>query len=193
MDSRLSLFHSDLFLRRDIGTKDQIDDLRRQILETKNTQGTALTENNPNCWRSNANYQNLDWLMKATQELTMRAAEYYFEMDEFFKGYVTQKRININYWTNVNDPGGGNVLHTHEKDCFAAVYYLDAEDTGLIHFSNPANVLNQCNRQSPFTRAMSLPPEDNSLILWPAWIPHEVEVNQSNKQRINLAFSIMVM
>ena len=41
--------------------------------------------------------------MKATQELTMRAAEYYFEMDEFFKGYVTQKRININYWTNVND------------------------------------------------------------------------------------------
>lgn len=192
MDSRLSLFHSDLFLRRDIGTKDQIDDLRRQILETKNTQGTALTENNPNCWRSNANYQNLDWLMKATQELTMRAAEYYFEMDEFFKGYVTQKRININYWTNVNDPGGGNVLHTHEKDCFAAVYYLDAEDTGLIHFSNPANVLNQCNRRSPFTRSMSLPPEDNSLILWPAWIPHEVEVNQSNKQRINLAFSIMV-
>ena len=168
-------------------------DLRRQILETKNTEGTALTENNPNCWRSNANYQNLDWLMKATQELTMRAAEYYFEMDEFFKGYVTQKRININYWTNVNDPGGGNVLHTHEKDCFAAVYYLDAEDTGLIHFSNPANVLNQCNRQSPFTRAMSLPPEDNSLILWPAWIPHEVEVNHSNKQRINLAFSIMVM
>ena len=131
MDSRLSLFHSDLFLRKDIGTKDQVDDLRRQILETKNTEGTALTENNPNCWRSNANYQNLDWLMKATQELTMRAAEYYFEMDEFFKGYVTQKRININYWTNVNDTGGGNVLHTHEKDCFAAVYYLDAEDTGL--------------------------------------------------------------
>ena len=193
MDSRLSLFHSDLFLRKNIGTKDQVDDLRRQILETKNTEGTALTENNPNCWRSNANYQNLDWLMKATQELTMRAAEYYFEMDEFFKGYVTQKRININYWTNVNDTGGGNVLHTHEKDCFAAVYYLDAEDTGLIHFSNPANVLTQCNRQSPFTRAMSLPPEDNSLILWPAWIPHEVEVNQSNKQRINLAFSIMVM
>ena len=193
MDSRLSLFHSDLFLRKNIGTKDQVDDLRRQILETKNTEGTALTENNPNCWRSNANYQNLDWLMKATQELTMKAAEYYFEMDEFFKGYVTQKRININYWTNVNDTGGGNVLHTHEKDCFAAVYYLDAEDTGLIHFSNPANVLNQCNRQSPFTRAMSLPPEDNSLILWPAWIPHEVEVNQSNKLRINLAFSIMVM
>ena len=193
MDSRLSLFHSDLFLRRNIGTKDQLDDLRKQILETKNTEGTGLTENNPNCWRSNANYQNLDWLMKATQELTMKAAEYYFEMDEFFKGYVTQKRININYCTNVNDTGGGNVLHTHEKDCFAAVYYLDAEDTGLIHFSNPANVLNQCNRQSPFTRAMSLPPEDNSLILWPAWIPHEVEVNQSNKQRINLAFSIMVM
>ena len=192
MDSRLSLFHSDLFLRKNIGTKDQLDDLRKQILETKNTEGTGLTENNPNCWRSNANYQNLDWLMKATQELTMKAAEYYFEMDEFFRGYVTQKRININYWTNVNDAGGGNVLHTHEKDCFAAVYYLDAEDTGLIHFSNPANVLNQCNRHSPFTRAMSLPPEDNSLILWPAWIPHEVEVNSSNKQRINLAFSIMV-
>ena len=35
MDSRLSLFHSDLFLRRNIGTKDQLDDLRKQILETR--------------------------------------------------------------------------------------------------------------------------------------------------------------
>ena len=128
MDSRLSLFHSDLFLRRNIGTKDQLDDLRKQILETKNTEGTGLTENNPNCWRSNANYQNLDWLMKATQELTMKAAEYYFEMDEFFRGYVTQKRININYWTNVNDAGGGNVLHTHENMCSSSPIH-----TRLMH------------------------------------------------------------
>jgi len=28
------------------------------------------------------------------------------------------------------------------------------------------------------------------LILWPGWMPHETEVNTSDKYRINIAFNI---
>ena len=33
-------------------------------------------------------------------------------------------------------------------------------------------------------------PKDGLLILWPGWVPHEVEENKSDQQRINLAWGI---
>ena len=33
-------------------------------------------------------------------------------------------------------------------------------------------------------------PKDGMLILWPAWVPHEVIENKSNRQRINIAWGL---
>ena len=57
-------------------------------------------------------------------------------------------------------------------------------------FYNPANTLQQCNKFSPFIRKTGIMPKDGLLILWPGWVPHEVEETKSNQQRINLAWGI---
>ena len=52
------------------------------------------------------------------------------------------------------------------------------------------NLTESCHPHAPYTSRYALSPEDGQLILWPAWMPHETEVNKSNMQRINVAFNI---
>jgi len=192
MDNKLEIFHADLFIHDNVGTDYQVADLKDQVLSAKEKNSGVIPNSNDNCWRSVHQYDRIDWLYNAVKELTKAASEYYFETDKFFSNNLIQRKIDIKLWTNVNEPGGANVLHNHEKDSYAAVYYVDAEDTGCLSFLNPANLLSNCNPLSPMTRQLVYPPVNNQLILWPAWVPHEVEINKSDKQRINLAFSIRV-
>lgn len=192
MDGRVALYHSDIFMKDNVGTPEQIKDLYDQIRNAQMNGSSEIKKSNDGCWRSFAKYKNDSWLLESVQEMTKKAAEFYFETDESFLNHVPEKKIKVNYWTNVNSPGAKNVLHNHEKDTFAACFYLQAKGTGTITFVNPANLLSNCNPASPFTRCLGFEPEDNQLILWPAWVPHEVDANLSDKDRINIAFSIQV-
>jgi uncharacterized protein (TIGR02466 family) len=96
----------------------------------------------------------------------------------------------IEYWTNINEPGSMNVMHDHRLHHYVAVYYIQGTDTGDIVWHNPINVTQSCHPHGPFVSRYSYTPKDGDLIVWPAWMPHETEINQSDRQRINVAFNI---
>ena len=100
--------------------------------------------------------------------------------------------LDFKIWTNVNEPNSTNDIHTHKEFSFACTYYLQGTNTGKLTFINPANILNECNLKSPFVRNYSVEPKDGDLFIWPAWIPHKVDRNESDRQRINLAFNINI-
>ena len=81
-------------------------------------------------------------------------------------------------------------MHNHTTAHFSAVYYAQAENTGELRFINPAFTLSNIISTGPFTRDFYMNPSDGDFILWPAWVPHEVETNFSNKDRVNIAFDI---
>ncbi len=190
MDEALAMYHADLFIKNDVGTNEQREDLKKQILHAKENKLGEVGGSNPNCWRSNTTYQ-MDWLYDAVRKLIADANEAYFSLDPVFKHFLSQcDNIDFNIWTNVNEKGSKNTLHTHTPDAWAGIYYVQAEGTGNLVFYNPANVLQQCEPRSPFIKKMGIPPKDGMLILWPGWVPHEVEENTSDKQRINLAWGI---
>ena len=105
---------------------------------------------------------------------------------------MVDKQVKFSYWTNVNEYNASNVLHTHNKDTFTATYYLQGSSTGTLNFVNPANMTLECSNISPMTRSVAVQPEDGDLFVWPGWVPHEVVPNPSQRQRINIAFSIQV-
>ena len=37
---------------------------------------------------------------------------------------------------------------------------------------------------------MSYTPKDGDLVVFPGWVPHDIELNKSNKPRINISFNI---
>ena len=192
MENKLELFHADLFVEKNVGTEDQRNALLKQILKARENNNNAIKKSNDGCWRSTAEYTNIEWLFTAVKTTVQNASTYYFDIDKVFEENVVEKNLNVNYWTNINEPGAGNALHTHNKDSFAAVYYLQGSGTGFVNFLNPANMTLECSQISPFTRGVCVEPKDGDLFVWPGWVPHEVLPNPSDRQRINIAFSINV-
>jgi len=184
-----TIFSADFFHRSNVGL-DNIAELREEILKIKQVESN-IENTNIGCWRSAYRY-NIPWLMDQVISLTKEAIEFYQNRDSIFYQSYRNEPFKINYWTNVNLPGSRNVLHSHSQSTFSCVYYIQATGTGDLRLLNSANLLGDLNRKSPFTRDFYFSPKDTDLILWPAWVPHEVEPNLSNKDRINIVFDITI-
>ena len=190
MDNIIPLFYSALFVKENVGTEELREDLKRQILQAKKDDRGTQGGGNPGCWRSTALYE-MKWLYDGMRNLVMEANQKCSEIDSAFKQHLEKSdNLDYNIWTNVNEVGSKNVIHSHKADAWAGIYYVQAEGTGNLMFHNPANLLNECKFNSPFIRNTGIQPKDGMLILWPGWIPHEVIENKSNRQRINIAWGI---
>ena len=185
-----TIFCADFFHRPNVGV-DNILNLQEEILKVRQQDDASIANTNIGCWRSSYRY-NIPWLMDQVISLTNEAIEFYRHTDIVFSSSYQSNPFKIDYWTNVNSPGSRNVLHSHSQSSFSCVYYIQATGTGDIRLLNPANLLGDLNRKSPFTRDFYFSPTDADLILWPAWVPHEVEPNLSNKDRINIVFDITI-
>ena len=181
------IFSADFFHQPKVGL-DKIHQLQEEILTVKQTKPN-VEHTNVGCWRTSYQYH-IPWLIDQVILLANQAVEFYQNKDSVFRSAYTNQPFKIDYWTNVNSPGSRNVLHSHSDSCFSCVYYIQATGTGDLRLMNPANLLGKLNRQSPFSRDFYFSPSEGDLILWPAWVPHEVEPNLSNKDRINITFDI---
>ena len=187
----ITLFRADL-LKNNVGTEEQRQSLIQEILSIKDKNSEGILKSNIDCWRYNNPCKNIDWLMKEILDLLDQMIEFYESKDKIFKSTTKSKIVKVDYWANVNEPGSRNSIHAHKPSEFSAVYYLQSKNTGTIRFINPSNIMSDCNPGSPFTADIAIEPLDGDLIIWPSWVPHEVETNFSNIQRINLAFDIRV-
>jgi uncharacterized protein (TIGR02466 family) len=188
----ITLIRSDLFINN-IGTHEQRQQLIDEIRFVKSQHPEGIDKSNLGCWRWNDPCKNIDWLMEGIMNLLDSAVELYSQEDKLFADRERSKLVNVDYWANINQPYSRNSIHSHKSAQFSACYYLQAEGTGAIVFTNPANIMADCNPGSPFTRDYRMEPKDGDLLLWPSWMPHEVETNFSDKERINLAFDLKVV
>jgi len=191
MINRKTTFRAEVFAVTNIGTASQrqtlIDDIRE-----KQSSGASMDYSNPGCFRIERPCKDISWLLDEINVLLVEAVNFYIQEDTVFNSIKKSKDAVIHYWANVNQPGSRNTLHTHKEDDFSCVYYLQGTDSGDLRFPNPANLLGDCSKTSPFTRDFLFSPKDGDLILWPSWLPHEVEPNLSNRERINLAFNFRI-
>ena len=108
--------------------------------------------------------------------------------------YESLFRIKLaNAWVNINRKHDYNITHNHPKAAFSGVIYLKVPDnSGPIVFKNPAPVnLFPVSSESPlFYPDYLLVPNPGDTIFFPAYLHHFVEVNQSNEDRISIAFNM---
>jgi uncharacterized protein (TIGR02466 family) len=189
----IPLISSHLFVKSNIGTFEQRTQLLQEAYQNK-TNTPKLKDSNDGCWRSDFKYKNIDWLIQEFEESFSTAMNFYLKDSPAFKSkiesYENFPPVIYNYWTNINSPKSRNELHAHKKNSFVGLYYIQAKDTGALIFKNPANLINDCAQLSPYVNTFEYLPNDGDLILWPAWVPHEVAYNTSNQDRVNIAFNI---
>lgn len=100
-------------------------------------------------------------------------------------------------WANVNAPGTGHRLHSHRNNFLSGVYYVQVQDQAdSINFFDPrpqAGVIRPQALQSTAenTEVASLRVSNGTLLLFPAWLPHAVDINRSGRPRISLSFNLM--
>ena len=188
----IPIIQADIFARQNIGTTEERQVLLEQVLKAKVENPQGIDHTNPGCWRDRVIYDNTQGLVNEIRSLAFELSEFYQQKDPTFRK-TTQKENQhfiINTWTNVNEPGSTNSLHHHSGVSFACVYYLQGTDTGRLVFRQPGIIFDHSNPKSPFSHHTSYAPEDGDLIMWPSWMPHEVMYNESDRQRINMAFNI---
>lgn len=187
---RFPIIQADL-IQENIGTESQRQELLDQALEAYNNNETPMSFSNEGCWRSQFRYRNISWLIDEIRQAVNFFIEIYKETDP---SYATKVKYfgdaEINYWTNVNKPGSKNNLHNHSLHHYVAVYYLQGKDTGDILFHNSSNLTEGCTPYAPFVSKIAWSPKDGDLLAWPAWVPHETDINNSDRHRINIAFNI---
>ena len=106
-----------------------------------------------------------------------------------------------NYWINVNPKGGSNNLHTHPNSHWSGVLYVQQPTevegySGMIEFINP----NQEGRdlanlipQRGFDPIMRIRPKSGQLVIFPSYLLHSVYPNNSDTDRITIAFNSQIL
>lgn len=100
-------------------------------------------------------------------------------------------------WANVNAPGTGHRLHSHRNNYLSGAYYVQVQEgADSINFFDPkpqAGVIRPAVTEptAENTELAMVRVKTGSLLLFPAWLQHAVDVNRSNRARISLSFNLM--
>jgi len=110
-----------------------------------------------------------------------------------------------NMWANVNRSGHGNEFHSHPGSFWSGVYYVD--DGGIDGDPSLGGELEFMDPRGPGP-AMYAPhlafgaaglsvganetvrPKAGRLVMFPAWLLHQVRPYKGNAQRISIAFNL---
>lgn len=103
-------------------------------------------------------------------------------------------------WLNINDSRQCmNSEHVH-GDTYSGVFYLSApEGSGKLSIVNPAiNRMWQgtqlTDKKNQFTgESIKIEPEEGNIILFPSYIPHYVETNNHDEERISISFNVIAL
>ena len=84
------------------------------------------------------------------------------------------------------------MFHTHYRaDAdLAGVYYVQGEGTGNIKFATHEQIYFMIPPHMPHAKMIAHEPKDGDILLFPAYLLHEVEVNPSMNKRISVGFNI---
>jgi len=104
----------------------------------------------------------------------------------------TLKLCIDNLWMNVNKSGDYNLPHYHSLSAFSAVLYIQCEGGSNIEFNHDTLMEHYpfWTKSKMFASKLQLFPKVGRLIVFPAWIKHSVLPNESDSERISIAFNI---
>ena len=104
-----------------------------------------------------------------------------------------------NMWANINYKDGYNKPHVHPNTLFSGVYYIKTSpNCGKLVCNDPRpgiqTVMPARIKGTPpkdLWREVHLDPIEGRIIIFPAWLWHGVEPNQSNDIRISVSFNFI--
>jgi uncharacterized protein (TIGR02466 family) len=100
-------------------------------------------------------------------------------------------------WANIGMPGAEHRMHCHPNNFLSGVYYVAThEGANTISFHDPrpqSGIIRPpvTELTAENTDQVVVTVTNGTLLVFPAWLPHSVDVNRSERARISMSFNIM--
>lgn len=97
-------------------------------------------------------------------------------------------------WANINPPGAYHPTHCHPNNYLSGVYYVAAPPPTKILFQDPRPVMimPKPKQYSKLTaNGAEAEAKAGRMVLFPAWLRHNVPANSTDGDRISIAFNLM--
>lgn len=102
----------------------------------------------------------------------------------------------MNMWTTIYPPGAYVPEHVHSNALLSGVFYAKTpEKCGNLVFKDPASVAKTMfvRNVTEFPAVSTLHVHEvavGSMVIFPAWLPHSTESNESSEDRIIVSFNL---
>ena len=113
--------------------------------------------------------------------------------------FDTSKVKCTSIWAIINKKGNFNIEHTHSNNYLSAAYYVKApQNCGNFKASNPniisRNIYPKSIQSTELnSNTASIEIKDGDLIVFPAYLPHSVEENKSDEDRVIVSFNLDII
>ena len=173
-------------------------DLVKYIYELNKKDDIGVKKSNINGWHSKP----FDFKEKENIPNKFYAHINNYIKDVFSKfgwEYNETKVICTSMWAIINKKGNFNIEHTHPNNYLSAAYYVKAPDNcGNFKATNP-NILSRHVRAKAEkanelnSNSVSIKINEGDLLIFPAYLPHSVEENKSDEDRVIISFNIDIL
>jgi uncharacterized protein (TIGR02466 family) len=177
---------------KDVGTPEFNTQLEQNIINWSR-QDKGVQKTNVNGWHSPTD-MHLKPEYKMLVDL-LHQAQHFIYNDEL----LDNEPFLGNMWANINPPGGYNRAHTHPNSLWSGVYYVKAPiNSGHLKVEDPKpsiNISRPRRKQGQLPKHLwnevHFEPIAGRLIMFPSWLNHCVDTNQSNDIRISVSFNFL--
>ena len=112
--------------------------------------------------------------------------------------YNSKKVFYSGMWAIINKKGNSNTEHIHPNSNLSAAYYVKAPEKGGDFLVNNPHSFSRNNfpeRETPteLNRLIAKHKvEEGDLLIFPAYLPHQVLPNESDEDRIVISFNLWI-
>ena len=174
-------------------------DLNTALLQEGNAMreaSTGVSKSNRSGWHSEGNlFKRKTPCVENLKELVTECI--YTATDTIgAKADLDALSLKIFAWMNMNPSGGYNAPHTHPGAQWSGVYYvsqpeIETGNSGMIEFLDPRSDLPNWRvlKAPAFRLKKKMRPEPGDMILFPSYLVHWVYPNESEQERVSIAFN----
>lgn len=184
-----NLFPTDLYFV-DIYNQKENESYKKELLNLSLSH-KGVVHSNRNGWQS----ENTLWQNEVFKPLLEKSSH----IVQSIISDISQNRPEFvirSMWGNINPKGGYNFTHVHPTGWMSAVYYVSVpKNSSPITFEDPrpAKLMDFQNSCLVNNNHYTHQPEVGQLILFPSWLPHFVDPNQSDEERISISFNVELL
>jgi uncharacterized protein (TIGR02466 family) len=169
------------------------ESIKQYCLETRR-QKPGVTISNRGGWHSG------ELLIPVPQALDNLFNDLTVFANDVCARYTGIKDLQLgNFWININGYHDYNLIHDHQNSILSGVYYVSVpkDNMGDLVLHRGDNMeffmTSKVEREHTMTNALSATKQakESTLYLFPSWIKHHVERNESNEERISVAFNFV--